>query len=41
MMINTIEKFNERQIKQIALGLQYKIDTAIYAKSEFNWRQME
>ena len=34
-------QFNNKQKKQIRLGLLSNLDISWYAKKEFNWRQME
>ncbi|UUD34822.1 hypothetical protein NPA07_03295 [Mycoplasmopsis caviae] len=32
--------FNEKQLKEIQLGLEKGVDVSIYAKPEFDWEQM-
>ena len=34
-------QFNEKQQKQILLGIENKVNVSIYAKPEYSWIQME
>ena len=34
-------QFNEKQQKQILLGIENKVNVSIYAKPEFHFHQME
>ena len=40
-MTNEYIKFNEKQLKEIRLGLEKGLDVSIYAKPEFNNLQMK
>ena len=33
-------QFNEKQQKQILLGIEKKVNVSIYAKPEYSWKQM-
>ena len=34
-------QFNEKQQKQILLGIENKVNVSIYAKPEYSWEQMD
>ena len=41
MKTEKFNQFDKNQIEQIKLGLNNYVDISIYAKSEFDWRQMK
>ena len=41
MRTDWIKQFNEYQIRKIKQGLRNKVDIFLYAKTDYNWLQME
>ena len=41
MRTDWIKQFNEYQIRKIKQGLRNKVDISLYAKTDYNWLQME
>ena len=39
-MIQIINKWDDKQFREIGLGLEKGIDIGVYYNSEFDWRQM-